>query len=152
MWTNETISLAFQTPVNCYQQNMVFKVDVNLTGEILLDTGGEKVVKFENEVPEEHYVILQKQNRINLGPWAVMSGKAKLSEKHKRFVKAEVKVTTATEVKSYAGIEILKKVFSETLSLEKIPELIIKSDLTDLDIRFGHSSVDLELQLQYLDQ
>ena len=73
MWTNKTIFLAFQTPENCYQQQIFFTVALELTGEILLDLGGTKEIELENEVKEEYFVILQKKNSINLGPWDIFS-------------------------------------------------------------------------------
>jgi hypothetical protein len=118
MWSNKTIVLAFQTSENCYQQKAFFSVNVELTGEVLPDLGGTKDIEFENEVKEEYFVILQKKNSISLGPWDVFSQKARLDEKYKRFVNSGVKVTTANEVKSYTGTEMLKKAFSETLSVE----------------------------------
>ena len=65
---------------------------------------------------------------------------------------SEVKITTTDQVKSYTGNEMLKKAFSETLSVELTDQaIVINSDLTDLDASFEHSSVDLELTLQYHD-
>ena len=142
MWKNETIVLSFTTAQNCYYQTAYFKVQIELTGEILVDLGSIKEVEFDQEFKEEYFVILGQNNLIDLGPWFITSQKAKLGENYKKFVRSSLKIKTANEVESYAGVKTLKQAFEETLSLEKTKSAMkIYANLKDLDPNFEHSSV-----------
>lgn len=83
-------------------------MNINLTGEVLIDLGGIKEVQFDDEALEEYFVFLNKKNSIDLGPWGVYSQNARLDDKNKKYLVSKVKIKKANEVESYVGTDILK--------------------------------------------